>query len=45
MSNEKENIIAERIYLNEKEKRPKYTDLKFFLLAIYNILACKIRSA
>lgn len=45
MSNEEDNIKAELIYLKQREKHPVYTDIKFFVLAIYNILTNKIRSA
>ena len=45
MQNEKDNIIAEKIYLAEKAKNPNYTDLKYFYLSVYNILTNKIRSA
>jgi len=40
-----QSIEAERIYLLEKEKNPFSTDLKYFKLAIYNIITNKIRSA
>jgi len=36
---------SEKIYLSEKEKQPFLTDIKYFYLAIYNILTNKIRSA
>ncbi len=45
MPNEDDNIKAELIYLHEKEKYPVRTDIKYFLLALYNILTNKIRSA
>ena len=45
MPNEEDNIKAELIYLQEKEKRPYLTDVKFFFMAVYNILTNKIRSA
>ena len=45
MPNEEDNIKAEKIYLDQKEKHPIRTDIKFFLLSIYNILTNKIRSA
>jgi hypothetical protein len=38
------NIIAERIYLREIKKSPYFTNLKYFLKAVYNILTNKIRS-
>jgi lipopolysaccharide/colanic/teichoic acid biosynthesis glycosyltransferase len=40
-----ESIEAERTYLIEKEKSPFYTDLKYFRLAVVNIITNKIRSA
>jgi lipopolysaccharide/colanic/teichoic acid biosynthesis glycosyltransferase len=36
---------SEKIYLTEKEKQPFLTDVKYFYLAMYNILTNKIRSA
>ena len=45
MPNEEDNIKAELIYLQEKEKHPYLTDVKFFFMAVYNILTNKIRSA
>ena len=45
MPNEEDNIKAERIYLNQKEKHPFWTDIKFLWLSVYNILTNKIRSA
>jgi len=44
MKDEKQNIEAERIYLKEKAKRPAWTDIKYFWLAIFNILSNRIRS-
>jgi Bacterial sugar transferase len=38
------NIEAERIYLREKSYDPYFTNLKYFLMAIYNIITNKIRS-
>ena len=40
-----ESIEAERQYLNEKQKNPVSTDLKYFKLAILNIITNKIRSS
>jgi lipopolysaccharide/colanic/teichoic acid biosynthesis glycosyltransferase len=37
-------IEAETVYLQEKEKHPVKTDIKFFFKAIYNIVFNKIRS-
>jgi hypothetical protein len=39
------NIEAERIYLSEKAKHPYLTDIKYFFLALYNILSGKIKSS
>lgn len=39
------SIEAERQYLLEKEKNPISTDIKYFKLAVYNIITNKIRSA
>lgn len=39
------SIEAERKYLLEKNKNPLSTDMKYFRLAIYNIITNKIRSA
>ena len=38
-------INAERHYLEEKEKHPLTTDLKYFLLAIFNIVTFRVRSS
>jgi len=40
-----DNITAEIIYIDAKEKNPYTTDLKYFIKAVYNILTNKIRSA
>ncbi len=45
MPNEEDNIKAEKIYLDQKEKHPFWTDIKFFWLSVYNIVTNKIRSA
>jgi hypothetical protein len=45
MPDDKLNILAERIYIEELHKRPYTTDIRYFLLAVYNILASKIRSS
>jgi lipopolysaccharide/colanic/teichoic acid biosynthesis glycosyltransferase len=45
MPDDKGNIEAERIYLNDKKKNPYFTDIKYFFKAIYNILTNKIRSS
>lgn len=39
------SIEAERQYLLEKHKNPISTDIKYFKLAVYNIITNKIRSA
>ncbi len=38
-------IESERIYLTDKQKAPFTTDIKYFSLAVYNIVTNKIRSA
>ena len=45
MPDDKQNIEAERIYLNDLKKHPYSTDIRYMFLAVYNILANKIRSA
>jgi lipopolysaccharide/colanic/teichoic acid biosynthesis glycosyltransferase len=45
MANEKDNIEAERIYLRDKSLNPKTSDIRYFFLALRNILTNKIRSA
>jgi len=40
-----EYIESERQYLIEKEKHPYWTDIKYFVWALYNIFTNKIRSA
>jgi len=45
MTDEKGNIEAERIYIKDKSQHPFLTDIKYFYLAIYNILIKKVRSA
>ncbi len=40
-----QSIEAERTYLKEKEKNPFVTDLKYFKMAVFNIITNKIRSA
>ncbi|MFO8002078.1 MAG: sugar transferase [Marinilabilia sp.] len=39
------NIEAERIYLAEKMKSPVWTDVKYFFMAVYNILSGRIKSS
>jgi hypothetical protein len=39
-----ENIEAERIYLREMRYDPYFNNVKYFLMAVYNILTNKIRS-
>lgn len=39
------NIEAERIYLAEKMNAPVWTDVKYFFMAVYNILTGKIKSS
>ena len=45
MPDKDSNIEAERIYMSEKMVHPFMTDVKYFFMAIYNILTGKIRSA
>ncbi len=45
MPDSKKNIEAEIIYMEEKENARIITDIKYFFLAVYNILTNKIRSA
>lgn len=45
MPDDQGNIEAERIYLKQKIKRPYWTDIKFFFLALYQVLFGKVRSA
>lgn len=45
MPDDKGNIEAERIYMAEKALRPFRTDVKYFFMAVFNILTGKIRSA
>lgn len=45
MPGDEENIEAEVLYLKEKEQQPLFTDVKYFVSAVYNILANRIRSA
>ncbi len=39
------NIEAENIYLSEKQRKPISTDIKYFLIAVHNILFNKIRGS
>ena len=42
----KEAVLkAEELYLEEKEKNPNFTDLKYFFIAIYKIIFQRKRSA
>jgi lipopolysaccharide/colanic/teichoic acid biosynthesis glycosyltransferase len=45
MPDDRGNIEAERIYLQEKALHPYTTDLKYFAKAVFNIITGKIRSA
>jgi len=45
MPDNEQNIEAERIYMAAKQKAPFFTDIKFFAMAIYNILSGKIKSS
>tara|TARA_Y100001970_G_scaffold293438_1_gene440202 strand:- start:7732 stop:8778 length:1047 start_codon:yes stop_codon:yes gene_type:complete len=39
------SLESERIYLKQKKEKPILTDIKFFFMAIWNILTNKIKSA
>lgn len=45
MPDDKGNIEAERIYMAEKALHPFRTDVKYFFMAVYNIITGRIRSA
>jgi lipopolysaccharide/colanic/teichoic acid biosynthesis glycosyltransferase len=45
MPDDKANIEAERIYIDDLSRSPYLTDLRYFLKAVYNITFNKIRSA
>jgi len=45
MPDDKGNIEAEVIYLKDREKYPRTVDLRYFFMAIFNILTNRIRSA
>jgi hypothetical protein len=45
MPDDKANIEAERIYISDLAKHPYTTDVRYFVKAVYNILANKIRSS
>ncbi|WP_439183629.1 sugar transferase [Carboxylicivirga taeanensis] len=45
MPDSEQNIEAERIYMAAKEKAPFLTDVKYFIMAVYNILTGKIKSS
>ncbi len=45
MQNINEYEQSERIYISEKQQHPILTDIKYFYLAVFNILTNKIRSA
>ncbi len=44
MQKVEEYIKSEQIYLAEKRKHPILTDIKFFIMAVFNILTRRIRS-
>nr|WP_321409508.1 sugar transferase [uncultured Carboxylicivirga sp.] len=39
------NIEAERIYFKEKEKYPHWIDIKYFFMALFNVLSGRIHSS
>jgi len=45
MPDDKMNIEAERIYINELTNHPRTTDLKYFFKAVFNLLTLKSYSA
>ncbi len=45
MPDDKMNIEAERIYINDLKMHPHTTDIRYLLKAVYNILTNKIRSS
>ncbi len=45
MPDSKENIEAERIYMAAKEKAPFLTDVKYFCMALFNIISGRIKSS
>lgn len=45
MPDDKGNIEAEVIYLKDRERIPRTVDLRYFFMALYNILTNRIRSA
>jgi lipopolysaccharide/colanic/teichoic acid biosynthesis glycosyltransferase len=45
MPDSKGNIEAEKIYMEERMKNGFKTDIKYFFMALYNILSGKIKSA
>lgn len=45
MPDSKGNIVAEEIYLKAKKEHPKTTNMRYFFMAVYNILTRKIESS
>jgi lipopolysaccharide/colanic/teichoic acid biosynthesis glycosyltransferase len=45
MPDDKMNIEAERIYIKDLSGNPRYTDLRYFLKSVYNMLFCRFRSS
>lgn len=45
MPSSTDNILAEIIYMKEKEEKPYTTDIKFLFKSVFNILTNKIRSS
>ena len=45
MGDEEGNIAAERIYLEEKQKSPHWTDIKYLVKGLYNMFTRKIKSS
>jgi lipopolysaccharide/colanic/teichoic acid biosynthesis glycosyltransferase len=45
MPDDKKNIEAERIYIRDLKKNPRYTDLRYFLKSVHNLLFNRFRSS
>jgi lipopolysaccharide/colanic/teichoic acid biosynthesis glycosyltransferase len=45
MPGDKQSIEAERIYFSDQKKDPYFTDLKYLVKAMYNIIFRKLRSS
>jgi lipopolysaccharide/colanic/teichoic acid biosynthesis glycosyltransferase len=45
MPDDKQNIAAERIYISDFKREPRFTDIRYFLKSVYNMLFSKFRSS